>query len=98
MVSFCFPFFDFFWAPVGQLSRPGSLLGVSIYLFGHGLVVAAAAVPGHGQVALGTKKVARTWTGAGPGPGGPGPGATFFAPSATCPWLGAAAARPWPNK
>ena len=34
------------------------LLGVSIYLFGHGL---AAAAPGHGQVALGTKKVARTW-------------------------------------
>ena len=33
------------------------LLGVSIHLFGHGL--AAAAAPGHGQVALGTKKVAR---------------------------------------
>jgi len=68
------------------------LLGVPIYLFGHGL---AAAAPGHGQVALGTKKVARTWTGAGPGPGGPGPSATFFAPSATWPWLGAAVARPW---
>ena len=65
----------------------GNLLGVSIYLFGHGL----AAAPGHGQVPLGTKKVARTWTGAGLGPGGPGPSATFFAPSATWPWPGAAA-------
>ena len=45
----------------------GKLMGVSSYLFGHGLVAAA---PGHGQVALGTKKAARTWTGAGPGPGG----------------------------
>ena len=33
----------------------------------------AAAAPGHGQVAHGTKKVVRTWTGAGPGPGGPDP-------------------------
>ena len=42
------------------------LLGVSIYLFGHGL---AAAAPGHGQVALGTKKVAdpgtQRWGGVG---------------------------------
>ena len=56
------------------------LLGVSIYLFGHGL---AAAAPCHGQVALGTKKVARTL-----GPGlGPAP------PSSS-----QAAARPWENK
>ena len=58
----------------------------------HGL---AAAAPGHGQVALGAKKVALA-----PGPPGPGPApvqvrATFFVPSATWPWLGAAAARPW---
>ena len=42
----------------------------------HGL---AAAAPGHGQVALGAKKVAP-----GPGPPGPGPApvrATFFVPS-----------------
>ena len=68
-------------------------MGVPIYLFGHGL--AAAAAPGHGQVALGAKKVAL-------GPGPPGPAlapvqvrATFFVPSATWPWPGAAAARPW---
>ena len=30
-------------------------MGVSSYLFGHGL---AAAAPGHGQVALGTEEVA----------------------------------------
>ena len=78
----------------------GNLLGVPSYWAfpvtgrSHGL---AAAAPGHGQLALEAKKVARTWTGAGPGPGGPGPSATFFAPSATWPWLGAAAAaaRPW---
>ena len=67
-------------------------MGVSSYLFGHGL---AAAAPGHGQVALEAKKVAL-----GPGPPGPGPvpvqvRATFFVPSATWPWSGAAAARPW---
>ncbi len=54
----------------------GNLLGVPSYWAfpvtgrSHGLVAAA---PGHGQVALGAKKVARTWTGAGPGPGGPDP-------------------------
>ena len=66
-----------------------------IYLFGHSL----AAAPGHGQVALGAKNVAL-------GPGPPGPGlapvqvrATFFAPSATWPWPGGAAASvlPWPG-
>ena len=46
-------------------------MGVSSYLFGHGL---AAAAPGHGQVALGTKKVARTLGPLGPlDPGTPGP-------------------------
>ena len=40
-------------------------MGVSSYLFGHGL---AAAAPGHGQVAPEAKKVAL-----GPGPPGPGP-------------------------
>ena len=50
----------------------GNLLGVPSYWAfpvterSHGL---AAAAPVHGQVALGAKKVARTWTGAGPGPG-----------------------------
>ena len=48
----------------------------------HGL----AAAPAHGQVALGTNKVALAL-------GGPvwGPRATFLAPSATWPWPGAAA-------
>jgi len=44
----------------------------------------------------------RKWRGPGPWPepdlGGLGPNAAFFAPSATRPWPGAAAARPWPNK
>jgi len=56
-------------------------MGVSSYLFGHGL---AAVAPGHGQVALGAKKVALTWT----GPDldlGAGLSATFFAPSTTWP-------------
>ena len=51
----------------------------------NGMAPGLAAAPGHRQVALGTKKVVRTWTGAGPGPGGAGPRATFFAPSAR-PW------------
>ena len=41
----------------------GNFMGVSSYLLGHGL---AAVAPGHGQVALGAKKVAL-----GPGPPGP---------------------------
>ena len=51
----------------------GYLMGVLGYLINgrsrisHGL----AAAPGHGQVALGAKKVARTWTGA--RNGGPAP-------------------------
>ena len=49
-----------------------------------------AAAPGHGEVALGAKKVARD-----PAPPVPGPApvqvcATFFVPSATWPWPGAA--------
>ena len=51
----------------------------------HGL----AAAPGHGQVVLGAKKVAR-----GPHSGPPQGRATSFVPSATWPWPGAAA-RPW---
>ena len=48
-----------------------------------------AAAPGHGQVVLGTNKVALDL-------GGPvwGPRANLLAPSAISPWLGAAA-RPW---
>jgi len=59
------------------------------YLFGHGL---AAAAPMHGQVTLGTQKVARTWTGA----------RTqttqrhFLRPQRLLAWPGAA--KPWPNK
>ena len=51
----------------------------------NGMAPGLAAAPGHGQVALGTKKVALA-------PGGPSVGAptTFLAPSATLPWLGAA--------
>ena len=76
----------------------GNLLSVPSYWAfpitgrSHGL---AAAAPGLGQVALGAKKVPRTWTGAGPGPGGPRPSVPLFAPSATWPRPGAAAARPW---
>ena len=53
----------------------------------NGMAPGLAAAPGHGQVALGTKKVAAL--------GGPewGARATFFAPSAT--WPPGAAARPW---
>jgi len=69
------------YAPV---SEPGK---IEFFTFTYLAMAGAAAAPGYGQVALGTKKVARTWTGAGPGPGGPGPSATCFAPSAT-----------WPNK
>ena len=47
-----------------------NLMGVSSYLFGHGLVAAA---PGHGQVALGTKKMARPGPGPDPDLGGPDP-------------------------
>jgi len=57
----------------------------------------AAAALGYGQVVLGAKKVALS-----PAPRSrSGPvqvSATFFAPSATWPWPGATAARPWPNK
>ena len=49
----------------------------------HGMAPGLAVAPGHGQVALGTKKVALAL-------GGPEWG-TFFAPSATWPWPGAAA-------
>ena len=44
----------------------------------------AAAAPGHGKVALGTKKVARTWTGAGPGTGGPDPAPLSSPPTPLC--------------
>ena len=49
-------------------------MNISSYLSGH-VLAAAAAAPGHGQVALGTKKVARTWTGLDPDLdlGGPDP-------------------------
>ena len=51
-----------------------------------GMAPGLAAVPGHGQVALGAKEVAR-----GPHSRPPQGRATSFVPSATWPWPGAAA-------
>jgi len=56
-----------------------------------GMVPGLAAVPGHGQVALGAKEVAR-----GPHSGPPQGRASSFVPSATWPWPGAAT-RPYGN-
>ena len=72
------------------MAFPFNVMAFPITGRSHGL----AAAPGHGQVALAAKKEAL-----GPSPPGPGPApvqvrATFFAPSATRPWPGAAA-RPW---
>ena len=67
------------------MAFPFNVIAFPVTGLSHGL----AAAPGHGQVALGAKKVAR-----GPHSGPPQGRATFFVPSATWQWSGVAA-RPW---
>ena len=81
-------FHSMLWrSPINVMAFPIDVMAFPIKAFPiHGMAPGLAAAPGHGQVALGTKEVARPW-----GAQNGGPRATSFAPSATWPWPGTAA-------